>query len=580
MSAQTGVAPASGPTSRRAVDRARFRFSRLRTEPNPVWIRELKQAARLGRTPILLAGLTILFTLLVSAIGGIASTQYNPATTGVILFQVFFSCAWFVVTLIGPAVAANTIASEREGHTWEAVILTGLPPGRVARGKFLAAFTAIGAYIVALVPVGALPFLFGGVTATEVVVAFALLFLIASLSVAFGLAVSSKVDRLRTAIVVTLLLSFPASAFGFLAFGVGLGGAAHKLWSGVLEWGPIWLPTAYDRADFDALYVLVLVVLPVVCVTLPAWFLYEVTIANLTSVTDDRSSGLKRWFVVAAPVLALTCAVPVASASSDVTLWAASAGSFVFVFLTFAVFLFLGDPIGPSRRVVAHWDRTRRTRLSRFFGPSITHAAEMLFVATIVCLGLVVAGGAIAAHRTASAYSAPDLGEIEVFAFYSVCFLMFLIGFGAFVRARTGDATKARAIVALVLFSAAAGPWIVAAICGIVAEHTSPLLLSVAAPSPLFAFQMMSALRKTEDAPLFAGGACAITWAGLGALSYLAARRHARAVVRQHESMLAETDRILAAEDEAAAARANEAEAAPAPDDAPATDDGSPAEAT
>ena len=511
MSAQTGVTSPSGPPSRRAVDRARFRFSRLRTEPNPVWIRELKQAARLGRTPILLAGLTILFTLLVSAIGGIASAQFNPATTGVILFQVFFSCAWFVVTLIGPAVAANTIASEREGHTWEAVILTGLPPGRIARGKFLAAFTSIGSYVVALAPVGALPFLFGGVTATEVVVAFALLFLIALLSVAFGLALSSKMDRLRTAIVVTLLLSFPASAFGFLVFGVALGGAAHKLWSGVLEWGPIWLPTAYDRADFDATYVLVLVVLPIVCVSLPAWFLYEVTIANLTSVTDDRSSGLKRWFVVAAPVLALTCAVPVATSASDVTVWAAAAGSFVFVFLTFAVFLFLGDPIGPSRRVVAHWDRTRRTKLARFFGPSITHAAEVLFVATIVCFALVVAGGAIAVHRASiPSLSAPDLGEIEVFAFYSVCFLMFLVGFGAFVRARAGDATKARAIVAIVFFSAAAGPWIVAAICGIVAEHTSPLLISVAAPSPLFAFRMMEALRKTEDPPLFAGGACAI----------------------------------------------------------------------
>ena len=36
---------------------------------------------------------------------------------------------------ISGSVAANSIASEREGRTWEAVILTGLAPGLIARGK-------------------------------------------------------------------------------------------------------------------------------------------------------------------------------------------------------------------------------------------------------------------------------------------------------------------------------------------------------------------------------------------------------------------------------------------------------------
>ncbi len=46
----------------------------------------------------------------------------------------------------------------------------------IARGKFLAAYTNIAMYIVMLAPAGALPFLFGGVTATEVLAAFALFF--------------------------------------------------------------------------------------------------------------------------------------------------------------------------------------------------------------------------------------------------------------------------------------------------------------------------------------------------------------------------------------------------------------------
>jgi hypothetical protein len=174
MSVQTGEMPPSGPMSRRLVDRARFRVDLFKTEPNPIWIRELRQAARLARTPVILTVFAILMTLLIASIGGIVSADESPATTGVVLFQVFFSLAYMVVTVVGPAVAANSIASEREGRTWEAVILTGLSPGVIARGKFLAAFTAIGMYIVMLAPVGALPFLFGGVTATETVVAFAL----------------------------------------------------------------------------------------------------------------------------------------------------------------------------------------------------------------------------------------------------------------------------------------------------------------------------------------------------------------------------------------------------------------------
>ena len=62
MSAQTGAPAPSGPASQRFVDRARFRFELLQKEPNPIWIRELKQAARLGRTPVILTVITVLMT--------------------------------------------------------------------------------------------------------------------------------------------------------------------------------------------------------------------------------------------------------------------------------------------------------------------------------------------------------------------------------------------------------------------------------------------------------------------------------------------------------------------------------------
>ena len=106
---------------------------------------------------------------------------------------------------------AASIAAERSGHTWEALELTGLGPRAIARGKLLAALTYVALYLVMLMPVGGLPFLFGGVTALEVLLAFVVLLGIAILSVTFGLAMSSKFSSPGLAILMTLIVSVPGS---------------------------------------------------------------------------------------------------------------------------------------------------------------------------------------------------------------------------------------------------------------------------------------------------------------------------------------------------------------------------------
>ena len=153
MSAQTGVETPRGPRSQHMGDRVRYRFALWRAQPNPLWMREMRQSTRQTRTPVILTVLTVLCTLLMTTIGSGLSSSSSPAESGNILFHVFFSLAFFGVTRVGPALAANSIASEREGKTWEAVLLTGVRPAEIARGKFLAAYTAIGMYVVALAPV-------------------------------------------------------------------------------------------------------------------------------------------------------------------------------------------------------------------------------------------------------------------------------------------------------------------------------------------------------------------------------------------------------------------------------------------
>ena len=566
MSAQTGVAPPSGPVSQRIVDRAKYQVDRLKDEPNPIWIRELKQAARLARTPIVLMVVAVLMTLLMASIGGIMSTTSAPADTGVVLFHVFFSLAFFVVVLIGPAVAANSIASEREGRTWEAVILTGMRPGEVARGKFFAAYTAIGMYIVMLAPVGALPFLFGGVTATETIVAFVFLFLIALLGVAFGLAISSKMASLRAAILVTLLLAFPLSITAFSSFGPGLSIAAHKAWPAVPEGPPIWLPSAYARAPFGLTYVVFLFLLPVAAVALPAWFLYEVTIANLTSVTDDRSTGLKRWFLVAAPVVTVAAALPLVGVDpadhDDVAIAGVCAAV---TFFSFCTFLFSGEPIGPSRRVRAMWDRARAGRFRRYLGPGIMRASSLVMIATLASLGALAGFALLWILRAAHTSADDQLAKVLVFSGYAIGFMVFVIGFAAFVRSRASTALVTRVLLFTVLFGVAIGPWIVAAIAGLLANNLGRDALVIAAPSPFYAFVMVDSIKRGGDTAIGVGIAMAAAYAVLGLVLVGAAGRRCSRIIRKHEQALAEAERLLAEEDAALAAQPTAA-AAPAPE--------------
>lgn len=568
MSAQTGTAYATPPPPKHALDYVRYLWHHLLNDPNPLWIRELKQSARLVRTPVILCVLAVLSTLLIASVGGLVSLNESPATTGYVIFQVFFSLAYFVVTFIGPGVAANAIASEREGRTWEAVILTGLRPAVIARGKFLAAYTSIAMYVVMLAPVGALPFLFGGVSATETIVAFAFLFLIAGLAVAFGLSVSSKMNSLRAALVVTLICAVIISlaVYGFL--GVAMSDAAHYVWPGVPDGPPVWLPTAYARAPFDLTYVGLLIALPIALAVLPAWLLYEVTVANLTSITDDRSTGMKRWYAVCTPIFGIGCALPLFAVSpGDRLPGCIGAMSVHFSFLMLGVYLLAGDSIGPSRRVILHWDRVGAGKLKRFFGPGITKTSVLQLVIGTSSLFVPMLVGFLSLTPTGKpSYSkVPPEQLLLLFALYAVGFFLFSVGFAAFLRARTNTTLGARLILAAVHFLVAIGPWVVAAIAGVMSSAGDRTALVVAAPSPFYVFLAMDALDRGKESILVVASIFAsIVWGLLGLLFLGLARQRTARVIAQHDAALAESDRLLAAEDAAiAAASVQQAEAAP-----------------
>ena len=71
-------------------------------------MRELRQSARLQRTPVILMAVTVAVALLICSVGGIASVTAEPAKVGVGVFHTFFSLAFALVTWLGPAVASST----------------------------------------------------------------------------------------------------------------------------------------------------------------------------------------------------------------------------------------------------------------------------------------------------------------------------------------------------------------------------------------------------------------------------------------------------------------------------------------
>ena len=560
------AAPAT-PIAPPAPHASRGILERVIRDPNAIWMREMRQSARLGRTPWILFSITLTISLLMCTIGGIASASSTaPASIGSALFQVFFSLAYLVVTLVGPAVAANSIASEREGKTWEAVLLTGLTPKQIARGKFMAAYTTIALYIVVLSPVGALSFLFGGVTATDVVVAFGFLFILAALTVAFGLAVSSLMTSLRGALVVTLVLAILIGPFLYGFFGSTCSIGIHALWNEVPEGYPIWLPLAFSRARFGPEYVVFLIALPLLLIVVPAWFLYEVTISNLTGDADDRSTGLKRWFVVTTPLLAIASAVPsVVMPDDEGRMVVGIMGmSFLVLHLSFSVMLFAFEPPGPSRRVRIHWQRSGAGIVRRFFGPGLAKSILLVTGVGFVCLlGIAFAQIAVLYLWGTSGKKEIYMQQLFFFAMYSVGFFVYLAGLTSWVRSRGNGPWISRLITSGLVFLILAGPWIVAAIGGVLAHKDGWI---VAAPSPFYVFYMMDWVSSTTHAssslPIVEIGiACAFGWGLLGLLLMSLAARRCSRMVAQHDAAVAQAEAALRAEEEAQAAQPADAAA-------------------
>src|SRR5690606_33695995 len=101
---------------------------------------------------------------------------------------------------------------------------------------------------------------------------------------------------------------------------------------------------------------------------------------------------------------------------------------------------------------------------------------EMLLgVGTITAIAVVCSIGVeLAGPRITD--PAEHLGQITTFTLYAACFLVFLVGLRSWLR--TGNRTPAivRVLLVAIAFGIAVGPWIVAAIGGILGSGADDAL--------------------------------------------------------------------------------------------------------
>lgn len=522
-------------------------------EPNPLLVRELRQALRLPRLPWQISAVVALIGLGMLSIGSLEGPRGRPAQLGVALFQGFVSVLLAYVSLMGPATAAGAIAAEREGRTLEPLLLTGLTPRDIARGKFLAAFGTIALQVMALFPLAAIPFLFGGVTAAELVVAVLYVMIVAAVSVAFGLAVASRTQTLRSALAISVILPAAALPVGFgIALAIGETVTRRK-WPFLQGGGPIWWASAYTSVPFGIDYVLWLILWPLVALGLPFWLFTSMTASNLAGTNDDRSSGVKRWLVGATLAVSivgfLTCfRVEASSALAAAVVMQV----LIALLLIIAVSLVVGDPLAPSRLVRARWERHHTGALRRFVGPGLLRGSILVILCAFVSLAACFAGGTLGSQLgglrmtigapSASAGQASAASALAVVVVYTFLFTVFLVGFASFLRTRRGSSapTVARAWTIAITVIALVVPWILFTILGSF-DRASRDTAIFAAPSPAYAyFAFERELRRygggTEHT--VAALAAALAWGAAGlVLLGLAWERARRAVSTQDRAV-------------------------------------------
>ena len=355
-------------------------------------------------------------------------------------------------------------------------------------------------------------------------------------------------------------MTLSTSLLVYFGLGVGLSYAVHDLWPSVPQGPPVWLPTAWVRADLGLPYLAFLVVLPMVAVIVPAWLFYEVTIANLAGPSDDRSTRLRLWTIISTLALA-GCAALVQVTTREVE-WAMAEASLLFGFFVFVIFMIAGEPLGPSRRVRIVWERQKRGRALRAIGPGVVSATTWVLALLLLAFAILLGVGLV------SLTPGSERDALVLFDGQLLAYAVFLCGLSAFFRARAEGATAPRVLLLVTILTTTIGPWIAMAIAG-VATRGGDDALALAAPSPTYAFVLAQQIQRSATYPfelVLPAILCSAGYAlfGVGLLALAASRTHQRLAAER--ARLTQLETLLDAELQAEQGSVDDASQAPVED--------------
>ena len=209
-------------------------------ERNALLGRELKTALRSERAFLLMA-------IYIAFLGAIVTARFpaerafsvdtlrSSGAPGSGLFYLFCGAQALLVMVLLPALAAGALAQERENRSLESLLLTPLSTFQIVIGKAAGVLAFALLLLAASLPLSALCFLLGGVSPSEFIGAYTVLFALAGCVTALGLYCSSRyADSTRATLV----------CYGWLLIGVpmvALFAGAGAIVSGILLIGwPMW----------------------------------------------------------------------------------------------------------------------------------------------------------------------------------------------------------------------------------------------------------------------------------------------------------------------------------------------------
>ena len=181
---------------------------------------ELRQRVR-GVAWYVLLGVFVVLIGIVTVLVGLATASFGGEDSGGWLYSLIIYFVLMLGTLIAPALSGNAINGEREAGTLATIQVTLVSAAQIVLGKFLAAWIATLAFLVASSPFLVVAAALGGLSVGTVLVSLLVLAVELGVIAAIGVGLSAILGRPLFSIVVSYLAVAALSLGTLIAFGLG-----------------------------------------------------------------------------------------------------------------------------------------------------------------------------------------------------------------------------------------------------------------------------------------------------------------------------------------------------------------------